>query len=310
MKPMNCPHHTQIFASQARSYKDLPLRYSETTMVYRDEQAGELLGLSRVRSITQDDGHAFCRVDQIEEEIQNVVSVIRKFYTGLDMFGDGDFWVSVSTRDEETALGDPKKWDLAEEILESIAKKEKFDYKVVPGEAAFYGPKIDFMFKDAIGREWQLATVQLDFIMPERFGLEFTNDKGEKETPVMIHRAIAGSLERFLSVMIEHFAGAFPTWLSPVQVHILPVADVHMKYAQKLLGQCKEAGIRVEISEPSDSLGKRIRLGKTQKVPYLLVVGDEEENNNTVSIESRDAGKLDAESIDEFIKRIKTETEL
>lgn len=303
MKPMNCPHHTQIYAARPRSYKELPVRFAETTMVYRDEQAGELLGLSRVRSITQDDAHVFCTKEQIEQEIGIIVSVIKEFYTSLNMFNKGDFWVSVSVRGKETPekyLGDTKNWDLAEDILEEIVKKENFDYKVVEGEAAFYGPKIDFMFKDAIGRQWQLATAQLDFVMPERFALEYTNEKGEKEMPVMIHRAVAGSLERFLSVMIEHFAGAFPLWLSPEQVRVLPIGDSHKEYSKEVFEELKRAGVRVELDDSDDTLGKRIRNVKIAKVPYFLVIGDDEVKNKTVTVESRDNGKVGTQKPDEF----------
>ncbi len=303
MKPMNCPHHTQIYASRPRSYKELPIRFAETTMVYRDEQAGELLGLSRVRSITQDDAHVFCTKDQIEQEIGIIVSVIKEFYTSLGMFGKGDFWVSVSVRDHNTPekyLGKAENWDMAEGKLEEIAKKEGFDYKVIEGEAAFYGPKIDFMFKDAIGREWQLATAQLDFVMPERFSLEYTTKEGTKDTPVMIHRAVAGSLERFLSVMIEHFAGSFPLWLSPEQVRVLPIGDSHKEYANLVVEVLSNAGIRVELDDSGDTLGKRIRNVKTAKVPYTLVIGDDEVKDKTVTVESRDKGKIGTQKPDEF----------
>ena len=310
MKPMNCPHHTQIFASTPRSYKDLPVRYMETTMVYRDEQAGELLGLSRVRSISQDDGHVFCTPNQIEQEVQNIVSVIREFYTSLNMFDEGKYWVSVSVRDSKTPdkyLGDPKNWDRAEAILEEIAQKEGFNYKKVEGEAAFYGPKLDFMFTDAIGREWQLATAQLDFVMPERFGLEYTDENGDKETPVMIHRAIAGSLERFLSVIIEHFAGAFPLWLSPIQVVIMPVSDKFNNYAKKVETRLIASGIRTELDNDSETLGKRIRVAQKAKTPYMLVVGEKEVADSTVAVRSRDNGDEGVVSIDDFIEKLKQE---
>ncbi len=309
MKPMNCPHHTQIFASQPRSYRDLPIRYTETTMVYRDEQAGELLGLSRVRSITQDDGHAFCSEDQIEQEVRNIISIIKAFYTDLGMLTDGNYWVSLSTMDPNN----PKKFineggifEKAEAILEKVAKEEKLPYKRVEGEAAFYGPKLDFQFKDAIGREWQLGTVQLDFSMPERFNLEFTNKNGKRERPVMIHRAIAGSLERFLAVIIEHFAGNFPTWLAPEQVRIVPVADAHSEYAHRVLAGLEEVGIRASLKEASDSLGKRIRNAKKDKIPYTLVLGDKEQEAKSVTAEVRDGTKLEL-SLNDFVEKIKRE---
>ncbi len=303
LKPMNCPHHTQIFASKKRSYKDLPTRYTEATMVYRDEKAGELLGLSRVRSITQDDGHVFCTIEQTEKEIENIIYVIKEFYKSLDMLKDDSFWVSLSLRDSEKDkwLGDEKNWEKAERILENIAKKERFNYKKIEGEAAFYGPKLDFMFKDALGREWQLATIQLDFVMPERFSLAYTDKDGIQKTPVMIHRAIAGSLERFLSVIIEHFAGAFPVWLSPVQVKILPIAEAHKKYAKEVFDTLKEKGIRAELDISNESLGKKIRQAKLDKVPFFLVLGDKETEKKTIMVESRDKGKVGEKTTEEFI---------
>ncbi len=310
MKPMNCPHHTQIYAGKQRSYKDLPIRYSETTMVYRDEQAGELLGLSRVRSITQDDGHVFARPDQIREEISNIASVIRTFYTSLGMFDEGNYWVSVSVRDPEEPekyLGSDDAWREAETILEEVVQSESLPYTRVEGEAAFYGPKVDFMFKDAIGREWQLATIQLDFVMPERFELEYVNESGEKERPVMIHRAVAGSLERFLSVIIEHFAGAFPTWLAPEQVRVIPVADTHAPYAHDVTTQLTGAGYRASCDTSAETLGKRIRNAKVAKVPYILVVGDTEVSAQTLMVEHRDE-KVGALTLEEFLKRLAEET--
>lgn len=307
MKPMNCPHHTQIFASSMRSYKDLPQRYMEEGVVYRDEQAGELIGLSRVRAITQDDGHVFCTPDQIKAEIQIIISVIKEFYTSLDMLNEGDYWVSLSVRDAETPekyLGEDSLWDKAEQYLEEVAKEENLDYKRVEGEAAFYGPKLDFMFKDALGRERQLATAQLDFNMPKRFELEYTDQNGEKQTPVMIHRAVAGSLERFMAVMIEHFAGHFPFWLAPVQVAILPVnKDAHGEYGEEVLKKLKENGVRTELWT-EDSLGKRIRRGKTEKIPFLLVLGDKEIESKTITAEGHGDTKYEGITLDEFLKMV------
>lgn len=311
LKPMNCPHHTQIYASSQKSYRDLPVRYSESTTNYRDEQAGELLGLSRVRSITQDDGHVFCTPEQIEQEVDIIVSVIREFYTLLDMLGDNNYWVSLSVRDPQTPeeyIGETQVWDESEKILEDIAKKEGLNYKRVEGEAAFYGPKLDFMFKDVLGREWQLATIQLDFNMPGRFKLEYTDQNGEKKTPVMIHRAIAGSIERFMSVMIEHFGGAFPLWLSPVQVKVLPIAEAHLSYATEVALALKEKGIRIELDESSENLGKKIRNTKMEKVPYFLVIGDAEVSSKEVTLESRDDGKIGSLSIENLLERLIKET--
>ncbi len=306
MKPMNCPHHTQIFASTQRSYRDLPIRYMETTMVYRDEQQGELLGLSRVRAISQDDGHVFCRLDQVGNEVSNIIRVIKSFYTDLGMFADGKYWVSLSVRDMAHTgkyLGNDAHWKEAEGVLEECARKEGLDYRRVEGEAAFYGPKLDFMFKDSLGREWQLGTVQVDFVMPERFGLEYTGEDGKKEQPVMIHRAIAGSLERFMSIIIEHFAGAFPVWLSPVQAVLLPVGGAHKEYAREILSELKKRGVRAELDERDESLGKRIRDARVAKTPYLLVVGEKEISSNTVTAEGRE-GSLGSMNIEDFIERL------
>jgi len=308
LKPMNCPHHTQIYASHMRSYKDLPIRYTEATTVYRDEQAGELMGLLRVRSITQDDGHIFCRPDQVEQEIKNVIHVIKEFYKSLDMLNDDSYWVSLSVRDPkdtEKYIGDAKVWDIAEATLEKICQDENLNYKRIEGEAAFYGPKIDFQFKDALGREWQLGTAQLDFQMPERFGLEYTDSDGTKKTPIMIHRAVAGSLERFLSVAIEHFAGAFPFWLSPVQVDILPVNDdAHGDYAQQIIQEFQSHGIRAEYHEASESLGKRLRNAKSQKVPYIVILGDKEKDTKTITAEGRGDEKIEGVTVSEFLEKI------
>lgn len=305
MKPMNCPHHTQIYASKQRSYRDLPVRYMETTMVYRDEQQGELLGLSRVRAITQDDAHIFCRIDQIEREVINIIKVIKSFYSALGMFGEGKYRVSLSVRDPQNKdkyLGDDTHWTRAEQLLEEVAKKENLNYKQIEGEAAFYGPKLDFMFKDSLGREWQLGTVQIDFIMPERFNLSYIAEDGSKQAPVMIHRAVAGSLERFMSIIIEHFDGAFPVWLSPTQAVVLPVGGAHKEYARTVLNELKKHGARVELDERDESLGKRIRDAKIQKVPYLLVAGEREVTSKTVTVESRDSS-LGAMSVEEFISK-------
>lgn len=305
MKPMNCPHHTQIYASAMRSYRDLPIRFAEVTTNYRDEKPGELLGLSRVRSLTQDDGHVFCTIDQTEEEIKNIISVIKEFYSSLDMFKENDYWVSLSIRDPKTPekyLGNNNHWKKAEDILEKIAQSEKLNYKKVEGEAAFYGPKLDFMFKDSLGREWQLATVQLDFSMPERFGLKYIDKNGNSEIPVMIHRAIAGSLERFMSVIIEHYAGAFPFWLSPTQAIIIPVGEKFNDYGKKILAELKNTGIRAEMDETNETLGKKIRAGKMRKIPYLLVVGEKEKEVNAVAVNFRGQEKQETLTVEEFIQ--------
>lgn len=312
MKPMNCPHHTQIYASEMRSYKDLPLRLVETTSVYRDEQSGELIGLGRVRSITQDDGHTFCTKEQIEEEVSIIVKVIREFYTLLGMFEEGKYWVSLSVRDPkepEKFLGDHDLWDIAENALADVAEKEGLSYKRVEGEAAFYGPKLDFMFKDALGRERQLGTAQLDFVMPTRFGLEYIDKDGSKQAPVMIHRAIAGSLERFLSVMIEHFAGKFPYWMSPVQIAVIPISEAQNDYVAKITETLEEKDIRIELlDDTKKSLGKKIQYVKEQKIPYWIVIGDEEVKNNQIKLESRDEGTIGSMSAEDLLNRLEKES--
>lgn len=302
MKPMNCPHHTQIFASEAHSYRDLPIRMTEVTTNYRDELPGELLGLSRVRSLTQDDGHIFCTIDQVKNEASLIVKIIKDFYTKLGMFNEKKYWVSLSVRDPKTMekyLGDEKNWDKAERMLMEVAEAEGLNYKRVEGEAAFYGPKLDFMFKDAIGREWQLATIQIDFVMPNRFKLEYTGEDGEKHHPVMVHRAIAGSLERFMSVIIEHFAGALPVWMAPVQMQIIPVAPAHESYANELYARWKDMFF-TEYADASDSLGKRIRNAESQKIPYMLVIGDNEIANKSVTVRSYEDKSQKEMSIEEF----------
>ncbi len=288
-----------------RSYRDLPVRYAETTTCYRDEQAGELLGISRVRSLTQDDGHIFCTVEQIKEESKNVVDVIRKFYTKLGMFNEGDYKVSLSVRDPqkpEKYLGDPKNWDKAEGFLAEIADEEGLNYERIEGEAAFYGPKLDFQFKDSLGREWQLATIQIDFVQPERFELEYTNSDGGKSTPVMIHRAVAGSLERFMAVMIEHYAGAFPAWLAPVQVAVLPVIEKFADYAQEVCAILKSAGVRFEADYSNDNLGKKIRNAEMQRLPYMIVVGENEVNNKTITVRDYATKDQVEMSVEEFVE--------
>lgn len=307
MKPMNCPHHMQIFADNQFSYRDMPVRYFEPATVYRDEKSGQLGGLTRVRAITQDDGHLFCMVDQIGQEVSTIVNIIREFYTTIGMMDS--YWVSLSVRGEDKTkyLGEDSAWDTAENALEQAARENNLNYKRVPGEAAFYGPKLDFMFKDAIGREWQLATIQCDFNLPERFELEFTNKAGQKERPVVIHRAISGSLERFMGVIIEHFAGQFPVWLSPVQVNIVPVrVEQHGEYANKIMDSLRDKNIRVEISNSDDSLGKRINSAKAHKVPYVIVIGDKEMESGNLTIETR-GEKITDIKIEDFIEKINKE---
>ena len=306
MKPMNCPHHMQIFADNQFSYRDMPVRYFEPATVYRYEKAGQLSGLTRVRSITQDDGHLFCRVSQIGEEVSTIVMIIKSFYETMGMM-DG-YWVRLSVRgdDKSKYLGNDEVWNKAENALEIAAKENKLNYRIGRDEAAFYGPKLDFMFKDAIGREWQLATIQCDFNLPERFELKFINEKGEEERPVVIHRAISGSLERFMGVMIEHFAGAFPLWLSPVQVIILPISEHQKEYADSIYQKLKEFDIRVELDDSNESLGKRIRNAKMQKIPYVVVIGDKEKEANIITVEGR-TEKLEGLTTEKFLEKLKKE---
>jgi threonyl-tRNA synthetase len=302
---MNCPHHTQIYAAKPRSYRDLPVRYMETTTCYRDEKTGELSGLTRVRSLTQDDAHIFCRPDQIQGEFEAIMNMIKKMYGTLGM----EFRARLSFSDPakpEKYLGDPQLWKEAEATILEVAKKLELNYEVAPGEAAFYGPKIDIMVVDALGREWQCATEQLDFVQPQRFSLEYTDSDGTKKMPVMIHKALLGTIDRFMGVYIEHTAGAFPAWLAPIQVRVLPVSEKHTEYGEEVLAQLRTAGIRAEMDD-GDSLGKRIRNAKGLKIPYVLVIGDAESEAKTVTVESRDEGKLDAVPVGDFLERVKKE---
>ncbi len=304
MKPMNCPHHMQIFADNQFSYRDMPVRYFEPATVYRDEKSGQLGGLTRVRAITQDDGHLFCRQSQIHEEARTIVGIIKKFYTTMGMM-DG-YWVRLSLRGDDTSkyLGSDEVWNTAEKALTEVCESENLPYRPAKDEAAFYGPKLDFMFKDAIGREWQLATIQCDFNLPERFDLSFINEKGEKERPVVIHRAISGSLERFMGVMIEHFAGAFPTWLSPVQIRVVPIGERQTEFADAVYKALKQSDVRVELDASNDSLGKRIRNAKTDKVPYVIVLGDKEVESKMLTVEKRDGSKIENISVEDFTQNI------
>jgi threonyl-tRNA synthetase len=306
MKPMNCPHHTQIYARRQWSYRELPQRYANTTTCYRDEQTGELAGLSRVRAFAQDDAHVFCRVSQVKEEFLKIWDIVHEFYP---VFGF-DLRVRLSIHDPkqpEKYLGDKKLWAKAEGILREIVTEKKVDWFEGVGEAAFYGPKLDFMAKDAIGREWQVATIQLDMNMPERFDLTCIGEDGKTERIVMIHAAIMGSIERFLSVLIEHLAGAFPLWLAPLQAAVLPVSEKHAVYAAKVNAALKESGLRSEVAEPNESLGKRIRLAELQKVPYVLVVGDKEESSGEVSIRHYKRGQEGEMKLEALIEKLAAE---
>lgn len=303
MKPMNCPHHTQIYARKGWSYRELPQRYASTTKVYRDEQTGELSGLSRVRAITQDDAHVFCRSGQVKEEIRKIWGIISEFYKTFGF----ELSIRLSLHDPKQMqkyLGDEATWQTAENALREIVKEQKATVSEAVGEAALYGPKIDFMSKDALGRPLQVATIQLDMNLPERFDLVCTNEKGEKERIVMIHAAIMGSIERFMATLIEHYAGAFPLWLSPVQAAILPISEKHTSAAREALAALRDANIRASLSDPTESLGKRVRATKLSKIPYWLVIGDKEAENANASLESRDKGQLGTLSLAEITSKL------
>jgi len=307
LKPMNCPHFMMLYKSLPHSYRELPLRYTSTTTNYRYEKSGELSGLTRVRSLTQDDCHVFCESDQIETEISTMAEMIGETYKA---FGFKDFWVRISLRDSKNKgkyLGDDAVWEKSENALRSVIGNTGWNYKEAENEAAFYGPKLDFMFKDVLGREWQLSTIQLDFNLPKKFDLEYTDKEGKKSQPVVIHRAILGSTERFLGILIEHYGGAFPLWLSPVQVVVIPISEKQEEYAQNINRLLKEAGIRTEFDSTNESLGKKIRNAKISKTPYFLVIGDKEVENNTATLESRDAGQVGAFSVEGIIQKLQKE---
>ena len=306
LKPMNCPHHTQIYARRPWSYRELPQRYANSTMCYRDEQTGELSGLSRVRAFTQDDAHVFCRMNQVKKETVAIWDIVRKFY--------GTFGLKLSLRlslhdpqHPEKYLGDKELWKKAESVLREIAASKKIQYVEAPGEAAFYGPKLDFMAVDSLGRSWQVATIQLDMNMPERFDLVCMNEMGVKERVVMIHAAIMGSIERFLSVLIEHTAGAFPTWLAPVQVQIIPVGKDHWKTARKLHKMLLDEGIRSAFDEARDTVGYKIRKAEKMRVPYMLVIGDKEKSLKKLTVRIRGKKKEQPMAMTAFVKRVKGE---
>lgn len=310
LKPMNCPHHTQIYKSQMRSYKDLPIRYFETTTVYRDEQAGELGGLTRVRSITQDDGHCFLREDQIAQEFEINLKIQQELAKKMQL---RDSWIRLSLRDEKNKaayLGDDNTWQKAQEEMENLLQKQKIKYESKEGEAAFYGPKMDFMARDSLGREWQFSTIQLDFNLPERFELEYIAEDGSKKTPVMIHRAFMGSIERFMAMLIEHFAGAFPLWLAPEQIWVIPISEKLNSYAQKIATELRLENFRVVIRDENETLGKKIRAGQLQKIPYLIIVGEKEEGAKKISVRERQKGDLGLSTVKEFVENVRMELEI
>ena len=301
LKPMNCPHHTQIYASRKRSYRELPIRYMETTVQYRDEKLGELLGLSRVRAITIDDSHVFCRPDQVEEEFRRIMEMIKKMYSTLKM----NFHARLSFRDDsDKYLGDKKHWEEAQKTIEDVAKKLNLDYTIAEGEAAFYGPKIDIMVVDSLGRQWQCATQQLDFVQPARFGLTYTDNDGIEKTPFMIHKALLGSIERFLSVYIEHTAGNFPVWLAPTQVTVVPISEKHNDYAGKMYQMLKDKGVRVEADYRNDKMQGKIRDAQKLKVPFMLILGDKEIEAETITVRTREGENKFAVKADVFLEEL------
>lgn len=302
LKPMNCPHHIEIYRSEARSYRDLPLRLAEFGAVYRYEQSGELTGLTRVRGFTVDDSHLFVTPDQLEEEFIGVVELIQLVFQTM---GFDDFRARLGTNDpnSDKYAGAPEMWAKGISAIRHAADKVGMKYTVEEGEAAFYGPKLDFIFRDVLKREWQLGTVQVDFLLPERFDLEYTGEDGQKHRPVMIHRAPFGSMERFVGILIEHFNGAFPLWLAPVQATVVPITDRHNEYAHQVSRQLRAAGMRTAVDDGSDRMNKKIRNAQLQKVPYMLVVGDKEMENNAVAVRTRDEEDRGALPIAEFISQ-------
>jgi len=303
IKPMNCPFHLAIYKSKVRSYREMPIRWAELGTVYRFERSGTLHGLIRVRGFTQDDAHILCREDQLDEEIKRVLNFVISM---LSRFGFNGYGVYLSTMPEKH-VGEVESWEKATAALKSALDDKGLDYKVDEGGGAFYGPKIDVKIKDAIGREHQCSTIQVDFNEPERFDITYIGEDGERHRPIMIHRALLGSLERFFAVLVEHYAGAFPLWLSPVQVMLIPIADRHISYCETVVSKLTEAGLRAKIDKRNEKTGFKIREAQIQKIPYMLVVGDREVENGEVSVRARDKGDLGAQNMDEFISAIKQE---
>lgn len=302
IKPMNCPGGMLVYKNKMHSYKELPIRAGELGLVHRHEKSGELNGLFRVRCFTQDDAHIFCLPSQIESEISNLMKLIDTVYS---IFGF-EYTIELSTRPEDS-MGSDEEWELAENSLKKALEAQKVAYKINEGDGAFYGPKIDFHIKDCLGREWQCGTIQLDFQMPERFDLTYIGEDGEKHRPVMLHRVIFGSIERFIGILIEHYAGAFPVWLAPVQVKILPIADAHVEYAKKLQAEFAKKGIRVELDDREEKIGYKIREAQLEKVPYMAIVGDKEISANAIGLRSRVDGDLGQISVEEFENKIASE---
>jgi threonyl-tRNA synthetase len=303
LKPMNCPHHIKIYSSQARSYRDLPLRLAEFGTVYRWEQSGEISGMTRVRGFTQDDAHLFVTEDQIADEVLGCIELVEIIFKALGM---SDYRVRVGLRDPDSTkyVGESEKWDLAEDACRKAASSLDVNWSEEPGEAAFYGPKIDFVVKDVIGREWQLGTVQVDYNLPERFELQYKGSDGEMHRPVMIHRAPFGSMERFCGVLIEHFAGKFPTWLAPTQIHVLTISEKQVEYGRKVTTRMKDAGIRVELDDGDDTIGKKIRMRRKFQPAYMLILGDDEVENESVSIRARNGDQRAGVDFETFLSEL------
>ncbi len=305
MKAMNCPHHFEIYNAEPHSYRDLPLRIAENTAVYRNEKSGELSGLLRVKNLTQDDTHHFIRQDQIKSEIEMIFGLMQKVYS---LFGFNDYKIEISVRDiknKEGYFGDDEVWEKAESILIEAVKAWGVHYSVEEGEAAFYGPKIDIRVKDSLGRNWQLTTIQLDFNQPENFEMDYIGEDGKKHRVVVLHVAIFGSFERFMGILIEHYSGNFPLWLSPVQIKVLPIAEAHKLYAEEVFKMLKDAGLRAECDDADESLGKKIRRSKMEKVPYMAIIGDKEVESKTITLEGRDGEKGVSMSIEGLITKLK-----
>jgi threonyl-tRNA synthetase len=304
IKPMNCPGHIQIYKNQMRSYRDLPLRYAEFGTVYRYEKSGVLHGMLRVRGFTQDDAHIFCTRDQVYNEISDLMDLVLYI---MKSFGFDQYKVELSVRDEsrkEDYAGSEEDWEMAENALTRSLRERGIEWNRMEGEAVFYGPKIDVKLIDAIGRPWQLSTIQFDFTLPKRFDLTYIGSDGSAHQPVMLHRALLGSVERFLGVLIEHYAGAFPIWLAPVQAMIIPISERHQEYARQVMQQLVEAGIRVEIDDRNEKMGYKIRAAQTNKIPYMLIVGDKELHSTEVSVRNRFQGDEGSQPLEGFLEKI------
>ncbi len=301
VKPMNCPGHAMMFRSRLHSYRDLPLRYADFGRLHRNERSGVTHGLTRVRSFAQDDAHIFCMPEQIEPEIANFVETLRQTY---DLFGFDDVRIYLSLRPDKH-VGTDETWTRAEEILNKVLSSQQLDFELMPGEGAFYGPKIDFYVNDALNREWQLGTLQLDFSLPERFDLEYITEEGIPARPAIIHRALLGSLDRFMGILIEHVGGAFPTWLAPVQTVVIPIADRHVEYAREIESRVDAAGLRVEVDARTERMNLKIREAQLQKIPFMLVVGDREKEEDVVAVRDRSGENLGVQSLDAFIQEVK-----